>query len=69
VTTLNSIDQQLQDFAFTCDALELEALITRLESVLRFARDRSQRGTQIDQRLHAAAQEEAWNQPYWQEIP
>lgn len=57
---LNELDEQLQDFAFECDALELEALITRLESVLKFARDRALRGTMLDQRLHAAAQDEVW---------
>lgn len=63
MATLNSIDEQLQDFAFECDALELESLITRLESILRFARDRSLRGTMLDQRMHAAASDENWNKP------
>lgn len=58
---LNELDEQLQNFAFECDALELEALITRLEAVLRFARDRSLRGTILDQRMHAAASDENWN--------
>ena len=46
------------DIAASCDSLELESVILHLEIVLRFARARSQRNTELDQRLHAAAQDE-----------
>ena len=46
------------DIAASCDSLELESVIRQLEIVLRFARARSQRNTELDQRLHAAAQDE-----------
>lgn len=46
------------DIAATCDSLELESVIRQLEIVLRFARSRSQRNTELDQRLYAAAQDE-----------
>ena len=46
------------DIALSCDSLELESVIRQLEIVLRFARARSQRNTELDQRLHAAAQDE-----------
>ena len=46
------------DIATSCDSLELESVIRQLEIVLRFARARSQRNTELDQRLHAAAQDE-----------
>ena len=47
-----------EDIALSCDSLELESVIRQLEIVLRFARARSQRNTELDQRLHAAAQDE-----------
>ena len=46
------------DIAASCDSLELEIVILHLEMLLRFARARSQRNTELDQRLHAAAQDE-----------
>ena len=48
------------DSALNCDSLELESVIRQLEIVLRFASERSrlQRNTELDQRLHAAAQDE-----------
>ena len=46
------------DIALSCDSLELESVIRQLEIVLRFARARSQRNTELDQRVHAAAQDE-----------
>ena len=46
------------DIATSCDSLELESVIRQLEIVLRFARARSKRNTELDQRLHAAAQDE-----------
>ena len=46
------------DIALNCDSLELESVIRQLEIVLRFARSRLQRNTELDQRLHAAAQDE-----------
>ena len=46
------------DIALSCDSLELESVIRQLEIVLRFARSRSQRNTELDQRLQAAAQDE-----------
>jgi hypothetical protein len=46
------------DIALNCDLLELESVIRQLEIVLRFARSRLQRNTELDQRLHAAAQDE-----------
>jgi len=49
------------DIATSCDSLELESVIRQLEIVLRFARARSQRNTELDQRLHAAAQDENYN--------
>jgi len=49
------------DIATSCDSLELESVIRQLEIVLRFARARSQRNTLLDQRLHAAAQDENYN--------
>jgi len=49
------------DIAVSCDSEELESVIRQLEIVLRFARARSQRNTELDQRLHAAAQDENYN--------
>ena len=46
------------DIALNCDSLELESVIRQFEIVLRFARSRLQRNTELDQRLHAAAQDE-----------
>jgi len=38
------------DIALNCDSLELESVIRQLEIVLRFARSRLQRNTELDQR-------------------
>jgi len=46
------------DIAVSCESEELESVIRQLEIVLRFARARLQRNTELDQRLHAAAQDE-----------
>lgn len=46
------------DIVASCDSLELESVIRQLEIVLRFARSRSQRNTELDQRLYAATQDE-----------
>ena len=46
------------DIAASCDSLELESVIKQLQIVLRFAEARLQRNTELDQRLHAAAQNE-----------
>ena len=58
IISLAELSKKLQDYAFECDDIELAALMPRLEAVLRFARARSQRNTELDQRLHAAAQDE-----------
>ena len=42
------------DIATSCDSLELETVIRQLEIVLRFARARSQRNTELDQQVVAS---------------
>ena len=41
-----------------CDSLELERIINAMSDALRFARNRSQRNTEIDQRLYANRHDE-----------
>jgi len=41
-----------------CDSAELESIINTLELALRTARERSENGTRIDQRMYATRHEE-----------
>ena len=46
------------DIVASCDSVELPSVMKQLQTVLRFAEARLQRNTELDQRLHAAAQDE-----------
>jgi hypothetical protein len=57
VTALPKFRELVLDEIQQCDSLELEAIITTLEVSLRAARERSDNGTRIDQRMYATRHE------------
>ena len=58
MSKIRSLTELIGRHAAICDSEELESVIRHLEIVLRFAVSRLQRNTELDQRLHAAAQDE-----------
>jgi len=58
MSEIRSFIEHIGRHAAICDSDELESVIRHLDIMLRFARARSQRNTELDQRMHAAAQDE-----------